>query len=228
MRILLFGATGMIGSGVLLECIDSPHVTSVTCLTRRPTGVVHDKLDERIHEDYLDYTGVPDALAGVDACFFCLGVSAAGMSEEAYRRVTYDVTAAAAAALWSRSPDSVFIYVSGAGADSTGKGRIMWARVKGQIENHLLGSAVGPAYLFRPGYIQPMRGVTSSTSWYRAMYALAGFAYPLLRHLDRWVTSTVQVGRAMILVARDGHDPTILENADINRLAGGLTQAAES
>ncbi len=224
MRILLFGATGMIGSGVLLECLDHPDVSEVTAISRRTCGVVHEKLVERISQDYLDYGPVQDAFTNVDACFFCLGVSAVGMSEAAYRTVTFDVPAAAAEALWSGSPDALFIYVSGAGADSTGMGKVMWARVKGQIENHLISRAPGRAFMFRPGFIQPMRGVKSRTRWYQVMYSVIGYAYPLLRHLDRWVTSTVEVGQAMIRVAREGseaHPGPIVETKDINRIAAG-------
>ncbi|MDH3222336.1 MAG: NAD-dependent epimerase/dehydratase family protein [Gemmatimonadota bacterium] len=224
MRILLFGATGMIGSGVLLECLDHPDVTEVISMSRRTCGVVHDKLTERITQDYLDYSAVQDAFAGIDACFFCLGVSAVGMSEDAYRTVTFDIPTAAAGTLWSESPDATFIYISGSGADSTGRGRVMWARVKGQIENHLIARAPDRAFMFRPGYIQPMRGVKSRTRWYQAMYSVTGFAYPLLRHLDRWVTSTVAVGQAMIRVAREGseaHPDPIIETKDINRIASG-------
>lgn len=214
----------MIGSGVLLECLDHPDVTEATAISRRKCGVVHEKLTERICQDYLEYGPVQDAFSDIDACFFCLGVSAVGMSEEAYRVVTFDVPAAAAEALWAASPEATFIYVSGAGADSTGKGRVMWARVKGQIENHLIARAPGRAFVFRPGFIQPMRGVRSRTRWYQAMYSVIGFAYPLLRHLDRWVTSTVAVGRAMIRIAREGTEANpeaIVETTDINRLASG-------
>lgn len=222
MKVLLFGATGMIGSGVLLECLDSADVSTITSITRRPSGVAHAKLTERLHGDFEEYGPVRDALEGVDACFFCLGVSAVGMSEEAYRKVTYDVPAAAARALWAVSPDARFIYISGAGADSTGKGRVMWARVKGQIENHLITLGGDRAYSFRPGFIQPMRGVTSRTRWYQAMYAVLKYAYPLLRRLDRWVTSTVEVGRAMIRVGAEGPavcPGRIVETRDINRIA---------
>ena len=204
MRVLLFGATGMIGSGVLLECLDSPEVTSVTSISRRPGNVTHAKLTERLHGDFEQFSTVRDAFADVDACFFCLGVSAVGLTEDAYRKVTYEFPAAAADALWNESPEARFVYISGAGADSTGRGRVMWARVKGQIENHLIALAPGRAYSFRPGFIQPMRGVTSRTAWYRVMYAMLRYAYPLLRHLDRWVTSTVDVGRAMIRVGASG------------------------
>ena len=222
MKVLLFGATGMIGSGVLLECLDDPRVTAVTSISRRPTGRNHEKLTERIHQDYQDYGPVMDAFDGMDACFFCLGVSAVGLSEDEYRVVTFDVPASAAAALWMRSPDARFIYISGAGADSTGEGRVMWARVKGQIENHLIAAGPGKAWSFRPGFIQPMRGVASRTRWYQAMYAVLRYAYPVLRLMGRWVTSTVEVGRAMIRVGMEGPGAAphpLVENRDINRIA---------
>lgn len=222
MNVLIFGTTGMIGSGVLLECLDSPEVARVTSISRRPSGITHAKLSERVHGDFEDYGPVRDAFQDVDACFFCLGISAVGLSEEAYRKVTFAFPAAAAQTLWATSPAARFIYVSGAGADSSGEGRVMWARVKGQIENHLFSLGGDRAYSFRPGFIQPMRGVTSRTRWYQAMYDVLRYAYPLLRQLDRWVTSTVEVGRAMIRVGADGPGvwpDSVVETRDINRIA---------
>ncbi len=212
----------MVGKGVLLECLDHPDVGSVLVVGRSGCGVVHEKLEQVIHDDFFDYSALETRLTGLDACFFCLGVSAAGMSEARYSRLTYDLTVAAAGTLVTQSPGSVFCYVSGTGTDSTGKGRIMWARVKGRTENHLLGLPFRAAYMFRPGYIQPLRGIRSKTGLYRALYAVASPLYPLLNRLaPDLVTTTRKVGLAMIRVARDGYERPYLENRDINALAKG-------
>jgi uncharacterized protein YbjT (DUF2867 family) len=158
---------------LLLECVDSPDVDSVLVVGRSPCGVQHEKVTEILRDDFFDYSDIEDELAGLDACFFTLGVSAAGMSEQQYHRLTYDLTVAAAEALLKASPQLTFVYVSGTGTDSTEKGRIMWARVKGKTENRLLEMGFGDAYMFRPGYIQPMRGIRSKTTLYRWMYASA-------------------------------------------------------
>jgi len=219
-KVVLFGATGMVGSGVLLECLDSPRVSSVVAVGRSRSGRAHPKLQEIIHTDFLDFGSISAELAGSDACFFCLGVSSAGMSERDYTRVTHDVTIAAANALLAASSELTFIYVSGEGTDGTAKGRSMWARVKGRTENDLLAIPFKAAYMFRPGYIQPMRGVRSKTRLYQTFYDLGGWLYPLLRALvPRLVTTTVNVGRAMIDVAAEGYSKPILSSADINAVA---------
>ena len=220
MRVLLFGATGMVGHGVLLECLEDPDVASVLAVVRSPTGVDHPKLRELVHEDFFDYSAIETELVGHDACFFCLGVSAAGKSEEAYRRLTYDLTTAAAETLHRLNPEMTFCYVSGTGTDSTESGRVMWARVKGATENRLLRLGFGAAFMFRPGYIQPVKGVRSKTSWYQAIYSVLGPLYPVWRTLaPALVTTTEKVGRAMIQVARDGFPEPILETRDINSIA---------
>jgi uncharacterized protein YbjT (DUF2867 family) len=220
MKVVIFGATGMVGKGVLLECLDDPDVESVLCLVRGPTGITHEKLEEIEHEDFHDYSSVEDRLAGLDACFFCLGVSAAGMSEERYTRLTYDLTLAAARTLVRLNPQMVFTYVSGAGTDSSETGRSMWARVKGRTENALLGLGFRDAYMFRPGYIQPMRGIRSKTRLYQALYTVTSPFYPVWKALlPGYVTTTEKVGQAMIHVARSGYEGQFLENRDINELA---------
>ena len=218
MNVVLFGATGMIGSGVLIECLEDPAVTRVLSLTRRTSARDDDKLEEIVHEDFTDFSSLAEAFSGVDACFFCLGVSAAGMSEARYREITFDMTAAAAAAIHGASPEARFVYISGAGADSSGTGRIMWARVKGQIENHLIETG-RPVYILRPALIQPLKGVTSSTAWYRVFYKVTAPLFPLLRRFPKHVTTTPQIGRAMIRLARDGFPTPVLENGQINQLA---------
>src|ERR1700722_9569703 len=153
MRVILFGATGMIGQGVLRECLLDPGVEAVLSIGRRASGVTNAKLREIVHADLTDLSAIEGELGGYDACFFCLGISSAGMSEADYRRVTYDVTLAAAQAIQKRSPDLTFVYVSGTGTDSTEKGRTMWARVKGATENAILAMPFKASYMFRPGYI---------------------------------------------------------------------------
>ncbi|MGW4406487.1 NAD-dependent epimerase/dehydratase family protein [Nonomuraea sp. NPDC004702] len=216
MRVIIFGATGMVGRGVLRECLLDERVTAVLTVGRSPTGTVHPKLRELLHSDLSDLSAVKDELSGYDACFFCLGVSAAGMSEQEYRRVTYDYTLAAGTTLARLSPSSTFVYVSGAGTDA--HGRAMWARVKGATENALLALPFH-AYMFRPGYIQPMHGVTSRTRWYRLAYVVAAPLYPLLRRLfPASVTTTERIGQAMITVAERGAPERILGPAAINAL----------
>lgn len=210
----------MIGSGALIECLESDEVEGILSVTRRPGTVSHPKLREIVHGDFLDFSSLEGDMAGTDACLFCLGVSAAGMSEEEYRRVTYDVTAAAAQTFKAARPDGTFIYVSGAGADGTGRGRIMWARVKGQIENHLLEMGLGAAYMVRPGLIQPVKGVTSRTTWYRLFYRLTAPLLPVLLRAFDSVTTTERLGRAMIRIASEGYPHARIESREINELAG--------
>lgn len=221
MNVVVFGATGMVGAGVLTECLEDPRVHSVLVVGRNPCGVAHPKLRELIRSDFLDYGDVRADLTGRDACFFCLGVSAAGMNEAAYRRLTYDLTLSAAKALADLNPSLTFCYVSGEGTDSTERGRFMWARVKGKTENDLLRLPF-KAYMFRPGFIQPRKGVRSKTKLYQAFYDVLGPAFPILKRLlPSHVTTTENVGRAMIQVAASGYSKRVLENPDINALAGG-------
>ncbi|MET8828029.1 epimerase [Streptomyces sp. NPDC004610] len=224
MKVIVFGATGMVGQGVLRESLRDDSVTEVLVIGRRPTGITHPKLRELVHPDLrelLARPGVDAELAGYDACFFCLGVSAVGMTEEAYRRVTYDLTLAAARALSAVNPDLTFLYVSGQGTDSTERGRSMWARVKGETENALLALPLR-TYLLRPGYIQPLHGITSRTRLYRVLYRVTSPLYPLLRRLaPGHVTTTEQLGRAMLSIAGGGAPRPVLHNGDINRVALG-------
>ena len=219
MNVVVFGATGMVGAGVLTECLADPRVRSVLVMGRRPCGLAHPKLREVIREDFFGYADATRDLKGLDACFFCLGVSSAGMTEAAYARVTYDLTLAAAEALLALNPGLTFCYVSGEGTDSTERGRFMWAQVKGRTENQLLRMRF-KGYAFRPGFIQPLKGVRSKTKLYQAVYAVAGPLFPLLRRLfPAHVTTTENVGRAMIEVAARGYASRVLGNPDINALA---------
>jgi uncharacterized protein YbjT (DUF2867 family) len=219
MKVMLFGATGMVGQGVLRECLRDPDVERVLAVGRSPTGQHDAKLDELIHDNFLDYSAVESRLSGYDACFFCLGVTSVGLTEERYRHLTYDITMAAATTLAKLNPQMVFVYVTGRGTDSTEQGRLMWARVKGKTENDLLKLPFKAAYMFRPAGIQPLHGVRSKTAWYQAAYSVAA---PLLTLLNRiapnYMTTTEQVGRAMIAVARNGYPKPVLESEDINRL----------
>jgi NAD dependent epimerase/dehydratase family len=220
MRVVLFGATGMVGSGVLLECLDSPRVDSVLVIGRSSTGVRHAKIREILHTDFSEFDSIHDEFAGADACLFCLGVSSAGMKEADYRRLTYDITLAAANAMVRVSPQLTFIYVSGEGTDSTARGRSMWARVKGKTENDLLAMPFKAAYMFRPGFIQPLRGVRSKTGFYHVFYDVLAPLYPLLRRMiPKHVTTTVNIGRAMIEVGAEGYPRRVLGSSDINFLA---------
>lgn len=225
MKVIIFGATGMVGAGVLIECLEDARVSTVTVVGRKPCGVRHRKLKELICSDYFDYSDASDVLRGQDACFFCLGVSAAGMSEEEYRRLTYDLTLAAARALLALNPSLTFCYVSGEGTDSTEHGRFMWARVKGKTENDLL--AISPnSYMFRPGYIHPSKGVTSRFRLYRATHLVVAPIFPLVQRLfGSHLTTTVNIGQSMINVASNGYSKRILENPELN--AQALTSRAE-
>jgi uncharacterized protein YbjT (DUF2867 family) len=217
MKVILFGATGMVGQGVLGECLRGADVESVLAVGRSPTGQTNAKLREIVHDNFLDYSALEPQLVGYDACFFCLGVSSVGMDEERYRHLTYDITMAAAATLARLNPGMVFVYVTGQGTDSTEQGRLMWARVKGKTENDLLKLPFKAAYMFRPAGIQPLHGIKSKTAWVQGIYVAAA---PLLSLLNRvapkYMTTTEQVGRAMIRVARDGYPKLVLESEDIN------------
>jgi uncharacterized protein YbjT (DUF2867 family) len=220
MKTVIFGASGMVGQGVLLECLDQQTVSSVLVVGRSPCGIEHTKVEEILHGNFTDYGPIEDRLGGLNACFFCLGVSAAGMSEEDYRHVTYDFAVSAAEALSRLNPEMVFCYVSGAGTDSSEKGRSMWARVKGMTENRLLEVPFKAAYMFRPGYIQPKKGVRSKTRLYQAMYTVLAPLYPIWKTLfPSFVTTTEKVGLAMIRVAEKGFPKMLLETRDINALS---------
>ena len=218
MKVIIFGATGMIGQGVLAECLKDDGITEVLAVLRSATGRRHAKLRELIHRDFFDYSAIEADLAGYEACFFCLGVTSVGMKEEDYRRLTYDLTVAAASTLARLNPQMTFVFVSGRNADSTEKGSVMWARVKGAAENVVLALPF-KGYVFRPVAIQPAPGITSKTGWYRAMYATMGVLLPLMKRLaPGLVTTSEQFGRAMIRVARHGAPKRVLESADINAL----------
>ena len=220
MKTLLFGATGMVGTGVLLECLADDRVTAVTAIGRSPSGRIHPKLTDLSHQDFLHYESLQPKLIGYDAYFFCLGVSSLGLDEAAYTRITYDYTLAAARACLAANPAGTFCYISGAGTDSTERGRSMWARVKGRTENHLLALGFRQAYMLRPGFIQPVKGVRSKTGWYQAFYTVLAPLSPVIRTLFPGIaTTTSAVGRAMIRLGLEGYAKPIVTTRDINLLA---------
>lgn len=216
MRVLLFGATGMVGQGVLRACLLDPDVKLVQTIGRSSTGAQHPKLREIVHRDSWHYADIEDELSGFDACFFCLGVSSSGMTEEGYARVTYDITMAAAETLCRLNPKMTFVFVSGAGTDSSEQSRTMWARVKGRTENALLQLPFAAAYMFRPGIIQPLHGARSKTTSYRVLYTLTKPLMPVLRWIfPDQVLTTEQIGSAMVAVAKHGFSKRVLESKDI-------------
>ncbi len=221
MNVILFGATGMVGQGVLRECLLDAAVERVETVGRSATGVRHGKLREVVHGDLWNYSSIEGELSEFDACFFCLGVSSAGKTEAEYERVTYGIAMAAAETLCRLNPGMTFVFVSGMGTDSTERGRIMWARVKGKTENALLRLPFKAAYMFRPGFIEPLHGAQSKTAAYRIMY---GLGKPLFRVI-RWafpdaVLSTESIGRAMLAVTKRGAPKRVLESKDIRAVAG--------
>jgi uncharacterized protein YbjT (DUF2867 family) len=210
----------MIGQGVLRECLARPEVTRVLSVGRTPLGQPHPKLVELNRADLFDYRDVEAQLTGIDAVFFCLGVSSNGMSEADYTRVSYELPLAVGKVIERLSPGATFCFISGQGTDATGKGSTMWARVKGRAENELRALKLKAVYCFRPGYIQPMDGISSKTPSYRTMYRFTTPLYGLLKHLPGFVTSTRQLGRAMVNAGVSGAPKAILESAEINLLAG--------
>jgi len=219
MKILIFGATGMVGQGALRECLLAEDVTLVQTIGRTAIGQQHSKLRELVHPDLFDYAGVEAELENFDACFFCIGVTSSGMTEAQYTRLTHDLTLVAAQVLARLNPQMTFVYVSGAGADSSETSKTMWARVRGRLENALQRLPFKAVYVFRPGIIQPLHGIRSKTGSYRWFYTLSRPLLPLLRALmPNTVLSTEIVGRAMLAVARQGAPKTVLEAADISAL----------
>lgn len=210
----------MVGQGVLREALLDPAVTQVITVGRTATGKQHAKLREISHANLYDLTSISDQLTALNACLFCLGVSAAGMKEVDYRHVTYDLTIAVAKTLLITSPELTFVYVSGTGTDSSETGGTMWARVKGATENALLAMPFKAAYMFRPGVIQPLHGIVSKTPLYRALYVVTTPLFPLINLVaGKYVTTTEAIGKAMLRVVANGASKKWLENRDINELA---------
>ena len=219
MNVVLFGATGMVGQGALRECLLDEGVRRVLAVGRAATGQRHEKLREVVVPDVADLSAVEGELVGFDACLFCLGVSSAGMSEADYTRLTVDLTLAVARTLLRLNLGMTFVFVSGTGTDGSERGRVMWARVKGKAENALLGMGFRAAYMFRPAAIVPMHGITSRTRWIRIANTVLKPVFPALKALfPNHVTTTEQLGRAMLKVAREGFPRPVIEARDIPRV----------
>lgn len=222
MKVIITGATGMVGKGVLLECLDSPKVEKVLSISRRSLGIQHPKLQELLHADFSEFNSVKEELLGYDACFHCMGVSAAGMSEEKYRNLTYNYTMALAKMVLEMNPQICFTYVSGQGTESTEKGRSMWARVKGKTENDLLKVGFKAAFMYRPGAIIPERGIKSSTKMYQFIYDYFMWLIKLVRVIaPKSVVTSTQIGQSMLHVAEKGYNRTIVDPKDILETAKG-------
>jgi len=216
LKVIITGATGMVGEGVLFECLEHPAIEQVLMVNRRPYSAKHPKVKECIVPNFLDLDGVTNQLTGYDACFYCAGISSAGMSESEYSHITYDITMHFAQTLVSLNPQMTFIYVSGGLTDSSEKGRVMWARVKGKTENALMRSGFKRVYNFRPGFMKATAGQQNIKSY----YSVIGWLYPLLRVLFPNQVSTMRdVGLAMINSVLKGYPKQILEIRDINALA---------
>jgi uncharacterized protein YbjT (DUF2867 family) len=219
MKVILFGATGMVGQGTLRECLLDPDVKEILIVGRTPTGRKHAKIREIVHKDLYDLSPIASQLTVYDACFFCLGVSSVGMSEADYTKVTHDLTLAVAHVLVQQNPQMVFLYISGAGTDSTEQSKTMWARIKGRTENDLLREPFRAVYMLRPGYIQPMHGVKSKTPLYQVFYMVLSWLYPVIRLVARkYAITTEDLGRGMIKIAKSGAPKHVLENSDIEAL----------
>ena len=218
MDVVIFGATGMVGQGVLRECLRDPDIGRIVTVGRTPLGQTDPKLRDLVVKDLFDLSSIESELKNLDACFYCLGVTSAGITEEQYTRITYDLTVSIASTLARLSPQMTFVFISGAGTDSTERGGTMWARVKGKAENAVLAMPFKAAYMFRPGFIQPLNGIRSKTRLYNVFYLIAAPLLPLLKRLPRYVTTTEKLGRAMIAAAKRGAPKKVLESIDINSL----------
>lgn len=222
MKVIVTGATGMVGKGVLLECLDHADVTEVLSISRRSTEIEHPKLKELIHKDFSEFASVADQLTGYDACYACMGVSSAGMNEEKYTHLTYNFTMALAKQLFDLNPEMTFTYVSGQGTDSSEQGRSMWARVKGKTENDILALGFKQAFAYRPGAIIPLRGIEPSSKLYRVIINNMGWLLKLVKWMSPdSVVNTTQIGLSMIHITQKGYDQTIINPKDIQILAEG-------
>jgi len=215
---IITGTTGMVGKSVLLECLESANVESVLIINRKSINLTHPKLKEIIHTDFYDLTSIKQELKDYNACFFCLGTSAIGKNEAQYSKITYELTSHFASTLYELNPKMVFNYVSGAGTDSSEKGKTMWARVKGKTENMILNKGFKDAYMFRPGIILPEKGVKSSTGWYNVFYILFKPLFPIMK-FSKNITTSSKLGMAMINSILNPQQLKHLENKDINELA---------
>lgn len=224
MRAAMFGATGMVGQGALQECLRDPEVERVVSVVRAPSGKQHEKLREIAHGDFLNFTTIENELTGIEACLYCVGVTSTGTTEEAYSRITYDFTIAAAKTLLRLNPGMSFVFVSATGADSTERGRVMWARVKGKAENALLAMPFRAVYVFRPAMIQPLDGIESKTASYRISYRLMSPVVSLARHFwPQYTSTTRELGRAMLAAAKRGTEKRVVEAKQIREVLQALS-----
>jgi len=229
MRIVIFGSSGMVGQAALRECLRDPEVGQVVSVVRAPGGNVHEKLHEIVHNNFLDFTPIESALAGLDGCLYCLGVTSAGISEENYARITHEFTIAAASTLLKLNPRMSFVFVSGAGADSTERGSTMWARVKGKTENALLAMPFRSIHVFRPAMIQPLDGIKSKTASYRILYGLVAPFLSAARHFwPNYISTTQELGKALLAAAKRGTGKRIVEAGQIRELLESLSESARS
>jgi len=219
LKVIITGTSGMVGKGVLLECLDSPEVEKVLIVNRKSIGLTHAKLREVLVSDFMDLAKIEAELAGYNACYFCLGISAAGQSEKSYTVITHDLTLHFARTVLNHNTDLTFCYVSGEGTDSKEKSRMMWARVKGKTENALLALPFKNTYLFRPGLIQPKRGAQAKSAMVRFFYTILTPLYPIFNLFPKRFTDTIRIGRAMINVSLNGYEKRHLTAEDINKLA---------
>ncbi|SHG29781.1 epimerase [Flagellimonas flava] len=213
--VIITGSTGMVGKGVLLECLDHDSIMEVLVVNRTALGMEHPKLKEILLKDFMDLGSIRNEINGYDACFFCMGVSVVGLDEKIYSQITYDITKMFADVLFELNPSMIFNYVSGTGTDTSEKGRSMWARIKGRTENYILNKGFKDAYAFRPGLIIPERGIKSKTGWYNAFYVLTRPIFPLLKRSNN-ITTTTRIGLAMIHTLFHSQKSKHLENRDIN------------
>lgn len=215
-RIIITGVTGMVGEGVLHECLQHDEVTEILVINRKPCGVVHPKLTEIIHNNFFDLSVIESKLVNYDACLFCLGVSSVGMKEPEYYKLTYELTMHVATTLAKLNPAMTFCYISGASTDSTEKGKMMWARVKGKTENDLMKLPFNKAYNFRPGILEPTKGLKNTLGFYKYL----GWLLPIIRVLaPNHISTLAQLGKAMLNAATKGYDKQILEVSDIKALS---------
>jgi len=229
LQVIITGSTGMVGKGVLYECIDSPMVEKILLLNRSSLNINHPKVTEIIHSDLSDVSKIEHLFVGYNTCFFNMGVSSVGLKEEQFHALTYDITTHVAETILHANPECSCTYVSGVGCDSTEKGRVMWARVKGKTENALLRMGFKSAYMFRPGYIQPLRGIKSKTKIYNALYVVFKPLYPILKFLSpKFATTTEEVGKAMIYVVSKSYESQYLENKDISECANRYNSLYET
>ncbi|MDJ0645108.1 MAG: epimerase [Flavobacteriaceae bacterium] len=217
-KVIITGSTGMVGKGVLLECLDSSEIEKVLVVNRSTLGIQHPKLEEVLLSDFTQIASIKDKLHDYDGCFYCMGISVVGLNEDTYTTITFETTKAFADVLYELNPELVFNYVSGSGTDSSEKGRSMWARVKGRTENYILNKGFKDAYAFRPGMIIPERGIKSRTGWYNAVYVVMRPFFGMLKK-SKNITTTTKIGLAMINSLYRMQELKHLENKDINQLS---------